>query len=165
MRSSTVAQQGEHGDERSPSPAASLEDAAPKSAPSHGRNSRSRAFDQELGARVRAARIRLGMNQTALGAAIQVSFQQIQKYESGRDRISAATLLRIADVLKAPVAAFFDDGCIVSTAEAGVVTVAASMPVVTASACCGGRGRCRTGSARHARQRSLKRVASAVGVA
>ncbi len=50
------------------------------------------------------------MNQTALGAAIQVSFQQIQKYESGRDRISAATLLRIADVLKAPVAAFFDDG-------------------------------------------------------
>ena len=59
---------------------------------------------------MRAARIRLGMNQTALGAAIQVSFQQIQKYESGRDRISAATLLRIADVLKAPVAAFFDDG-------------------------------------------------------
>ena len=87
-----------------------MEDASAKSAPSHGRNSRSRAFDQELGARVRAARIRLGMNQTALGAAIQVSFQQIQKYESGRDRISAATLLRIADVLKAPVAAFFDDG-------------------------------------------------------
>ena len=110
MRSSTVAQQGDHGDERSSSPAASMEDTAPKSAPSHGRNSRSRAFDQELGARVRAARIRLGMNQTALGAAIQVSFQQIQKYESGRDRISAATLLRIADVLKAPVAAFFDDG-------------------------------------------------------
>ena len=110
MRSSTVAQQDDHGDDRSSSPTASIEDTSPKSAPSHGRNSRSRAFDQELGARVRAARIRLGMNQTALGAAIQVSFQQIQKYESGRDRISAATLLRIADVLKAPVAAFFDDG-------------------------------------------------------
>ena len=110
MRSSTAAQQGDHGDDRSSSPTAPIEDASPKSTPSHGRNSRSRAFDQELGARVRAARIRLGMNQTALGAAIQVSFQQIQKYESGRDRISAATLLRIADVLKAPVAAFFDDG-------------------------------------------------------
>ena len=110
MRSSTVAQQGEQSDERPSSPTVPLEDASAKSAPSHGRNSRSRAFDQELGARVRAARIRLGMNQTALGAAIQVSFQQIQKYESGRDRISAATLLRIADVLKAPVAAFFDDG-------------------------------------------------------
>ena len=110
MRSSTVAQQGEQSDERPSSPTVPLVDGSAKSAPSHGRNSRSRAFDQELGARVRAARIRLGMNQTALGAAIQVSFQQIQKYESGRDRISAATLLRIADVLKAPVAAFFDDG-------------------------------------------------------
>ena len=83
MRSSTVAQQGEQSDERPSSPTVPLEDASAKSAPSHGRNSRSRAFDQELGARVRAARIRLGMNQTALGAAIQVSFQQIQKYESG----------------------------------------------------------------------------------
>ena len=110
MRSSTVAQQGEQSDDRTLSPTPAVEDATSRTAPSHGRNSRSRAFDQELGARVRAARIRLGMNQTALGAAIQVSFQQIQKYESGRDRISAATLLRIADVLKAPVAAFFDDG-------------------------------------------------------
>ncbi len=63
------------------------------------RNAKSSDFDRELGAKIRAARLSAGMTQAALGVAIFVSFQQMQKYESGRDRVAAGTLQKIGDVL------------------------------------------------------------------
>ena len=64
-------------------------------------------IDKEVGARVRARRTELGMSQTELAEALNVSFQQIQKYEKGKNRISASKLQLMAEVLKAPVALFF----------------------------------------------------------
>jgi transcriptional regulator with XRE-family HTH domain len=54
-------------------------------------------------------RLMLAMSQTALGEAVGVSFQQIQKYEIGRNRIGASRLLEIARTLQVPAAFFFDD--------------------------------------------------------
>lgn len=58
-------------------------------------------FDARLGAAVNVRRAAQGLTQTQLGAAIGVTFQQIQKYERGANRISAASLARIAVVLDA----------------------------------------------------------------
>ena len=59
-------------------------------------------FDVTLGAAVRARREALGVTQAQLGKAVDVTFQQIQKYERGTNRIAAATLARIADTLDIP---------------------------------------------------------------
>jgi len=55
--------------------------------------------DQEIGLRIRARRLDLRMSQVALADAIGVTFQQVQKYEKGQNRISAAMLIKIASVL------------------------------------------------------------------
>lgn len=64
--------------------------------------------DVQVGARVRAHRRLLGMTQSDLGAALGVSFQQIQKYEKGTNRIGASRLHDIASVLRIPVSVLFD---------------------------------------------------------
>ena len=64
-------------------------------------------FSNAIGARIRHARIAARLSQTALGDALGVSFQQVQKYELGKDRVSAEALARIATVLEWPVAEFF----------------------------------------------------------
>lgn len=56
-------------------------------------------LDVQIGRRVRRLRAARGLSQTELGAAISVTFQQIQKYEAGTNRIAASTLVRIADAL------------------------------------------------------------------
>ena len=66
-----------------------------------------RALDGHVGRRVRARRTQLGLSQTELGLRLGLSFQQIQKYENGGNRISAGTLGRIAAALDAPVGFFF----------------------------------------------------------
>jgi transcriptional regulator with XRE-family HTH domain len=53
-------------------------------------------------------RIMLNMSQTTLGDAVGVSFQQLQKYEKGTNRIGASRLQQIARILQVPVAFFFD---------------------------------------------------------
>jgi transcriptional regulator with XRE-family HTH domain len=63
--------------------------------------------DADIARRVRALRLRRGLSQTALGSALGVTFQQVQKYESGSNRISAGRLYRIAQVLDAPIPFFF----------------------------------------------------------
>src|SRR5215813_8439636 len=63
--------------------------------------------DAEIGQRVRALRLQRGLSQTELGNLISVTFQQVQKYEKGANRISAGRLQRIAEVLGVPVAHFF----------------------------------------------------------
>ena len=63
--------------------------------------------DAEIGQRVRTLRLQRGLSQTELGNLINVTFQQVQKYEKGTNRISAGRLQRIAEVLTMPVAFFF----------------------------------------------------------
>ncbi|MGU3538431.1 helix-turn-helix domain-containing protein [Methylobacterium sp. A54F] len=65
--------------------------------------------DHSIGTRIAALRISRGVSQTALGTAIGVSFQQVQKYESGRNRVGAGRLQAIADLLEVPIATFFDE--------------------------------------------------------
>lgn len=72
--------------------------------------------DRTIGSRIAALRAAQGLSQTTLGQAIGVSFQQVQKYEKGRNRIGAGRLQAIADMLQVPVETFFagqvgaDDG-------------------------------------------------------
>ncbi len=77
--------------------------------------------DVHVGARLRVRRTLLGMSQTTLGEAIGLTFQQVQKYERGANRISASRLFALSRVLDVPIAYFFDD---MPTA------VAATSPVV-----------------------------------
>ena len=65
--------------------------------------------DRTIGGRIAALRVAQGLSQTNLGQAIGVSFQQVQKYEKGRNRIGAGRLQAIADLLKVPVDTFFAD--------------------------------------------------------
>jgi transcriptional regulator with XRE-family HTH domain len=63
--------------------------------------------DAEIGKRVRTLRLQRGLSQTELGTLIDVTFQQVQKYEKGTNRISAGRLQRIAEVMSVPVSFFF----------------------------------------------------------
>jgi transcriptional regulator with XRE-family HTH domain len=64
--------------------------------------------DKYVGSRVRMRRILVGMSQEKLGEAIGLTFQQVQKYEKGTNRISASRLSQIAQVLGVPVTFFFE---------------------------------------------------------
>lgn len=64
--------------------------------------------DLHVGARVRMRRKFLGMSQESLAEFIELTFQQVQKYERGSNRISASKLFEIAKALKAPIAYFFE---------------------------------------------------------
>lgn len=70
---------------------------------------RNQAIDRHLGARVRLARIERKISQTVLGEHLGISFQQVQKYELGKDRISASQLVSIARTLGKEMAFFFED--------------------------------------------------------
>lgn len=72
----------------------------------HAKKVATAALDLEIGARLRNARILLGMSQEALGEKVGVTFQQIQKYEKGTNRVSASMMLRLADELGVPPAIF-----------------------------------------------------------
>ena len=89
-----------------------LQEAEPgASTPSPEGNNQGRypKLEAALGARIRAARVAAGMSQTALGVAVGVTFQQVQKYEQGRDRVAASTLQVIAQALNVHPGSFFDD--------------------------------------------------------
>jgi transcriptional regulator with XRE-family HTH domain len=64
--------------------------------------------DIRFGHRIRARRMIMGMSQTELGAALDVSFQQIQKYEGGVNRVSPNVIEKLAATLRVPIAYFFD---------------------------------------------------------
>jgi transcriptional regulator with XRE-family HTH domain len=70
-----------------------------RSAPARGKSRGLGHIDEEVGARVRQYRLRKGLSQSALGAAIGVTFQQVQKYEKGTNAIATARLPRLCDVL------------------------------------------------------------------
>ena len=65
-------------------------------------------IDIHVGGRVRLRRMMLGMSQEKLGEQLGITFQQIQKYEKGTNRIGASRLQNIATVLSVPVGFFFD---------------------------------------------------------
>jgi transcriptional regulator with XRE-family HTH domain len=66
------------------------------------------AVDRHVAARIRARRLELGMVQEALGEALGVTFQQVQKYEKGTNRISAGRLFEIANLFEVEVSYFFE---------------------------------------------------------
>ena len=66
-------------------------------------------IDVHVGSRVRLRRMLLGMSQEKLGEHIGLTFQQVQKYEKGANRIGASRLFHISQVLKVPVQFFFDE--------------------------------------------------------
>ena len=66
-------------------------------------------IDVYVGTRVRMRRTLLGMTQTQLGEALGLTFQQVQKYERGANRISASRLYQTSQILDVPVSFFFDE--------------------------------------------------------
>jgi transcriptional regulator with XRE-family HTH domain len=73
-----------------------------------GRTKGPNPIDIQLGHRLRSCRLAAGITQQALGAAVGVTFQQIQKYELGTNRISASRLVQFSRVLGVPVIRFFE---------------------------------------------------------
>jgi transcriptional regulator with XRE-family HTH domain len=67
------------------------------------------AVDKLVGKNIRIFRIAKGISQTTLGNAVGVTFQQIQKYENGANRVGSSRLAKIAEVLKVPIGRFFDN--------------------------------------------------------
>src|SRR5216684_3293407 len=65
-------------------------------------------IDRHVGTRVRMRRMMLGMSQTALGDALGITFQQVQKYEKGTNRIGASRLQHLSHILGVRVAFFFE---------------------------------------------------------
>lgn len=67
------------------------------------------AIDMHVGKRVRVRRTLLGMSQEQLGESLNITFQQVQKYERGANRISASRLWDISQILDVQISHFFDD--------------------------------------------------------
>jgi transcriptional regulator with XRE-family HTH domain len=84
--------------------------------------------DRSMGNRLRLRRKVLGLSQEKLAQALGITFQQVQKYEKGANRISASRLQDIAKVLEVPVAFFFEASA--SGAESGEGDQSVSDPVV-----------------------------------
>jgi transcriptional regulator with XRE-family HTH domain len=66
-------------------------------------------IDVHVGKRIRMRRLFLGMNQETLANALGLTFQQVQKYEGGANRVSASRLSAMADILGVPISFFFGD--------------------------------------------------------
>ena len=66
--------------------------------------------DKHVGSRIRMRRMMLGISQEKLGEALGLTFQQVQKYEKGTNRIGASRLQQISETLQVPVSFFFEGG-------------------------------------------------------
>src|SRR3977135_4071641 len=76
-------------------------------------------IDKHVGSRVRMRRMMLAMSQEKLGDALSLTFQQVQKYEKGSNRIGASRLQQISQILQVPVAFFFDGAPLMPGRPAG----------------------------------------------
>jgi transcriptional regulator with XRE-family HTH domain len=82
----------------------------PGEAPRYGRGTGiPNPIDVHVGKRIRTRRLFLGMNQETLANALGLTFQQVQKYEGGANRVSASRLSAMADILGVPISFFFGD--------------------------------------------------------
>jgi transcriptional regulator with XRE-family HTH domain len=75
--------------------------------------------DKYVGSRVRMRRIMLGMSQEKLGEALGLTFQQIQKYEKGTNRVGASRIQQISEILQIPVSFLFEGGPSTTAGAAG----------------------------------------------
>ncbi len=66
-------------------------------------------FNSHLGKKLRMRRLSLGLTQTKVAQAINVTFQQIQKYEKGTNGVSSSRLLQLSQFLKVPIVYFYED--------------------------------------------------------
>lgn len=73
------------------------------------KESRPSPIDVHVGARIRLRRTLLGMSQERLGEALGLTFQQVQKYERGVNRVGASRLFDLSRILDVPISFFFDD--------------------------------------------------------
>jgi len=87
--------------------------------------------DRHVGARIRMRRLMLKISQTQLGDALGLSFQQLQKYEKGSNRVGASRLQHIASILQVPVSFFFEE-VPVNRSEPAQISDAPSPESVTA---------------------------------
>ncbi len=78
--------------------------------------------DVEVGRRIRVRRLERQMSQTELAARLGVTFQQVQKYEKGLNRVGAGRLMRVAEALEVPVSFFFLDGTAGEQSRPAVMT-------------------------------------------
>ena len=83
--------------------------ATPGRRPSAGRTGIPNPIDVHVGSRVRLRRTLLGLSQEKLGEALGLTFQQVQKYERGANRIGASRLFDLSCVLDVPISFFYDD--------------------------------------------------------
>jgi len=90
-------------------------DKPPKRPAGRPRIGKPHPIDVHVGSRVRLRRTLLGMSQEKLGDAIGLTFQQVQKYERGANRIGASRLYDLSRVLDVPVSFFFDDAPVTET--------------------------------------------------
>jgi transcriptional regulator with XRE-family HTH domain len=82
----------------------------PKPTPKYGRGTGiPNPIDVHVGGRIRMRRLLLGMNQETLANALGLTFQQVQKYEGGANRVSASRLSAMAEILAVPISYFFGD--------------------------------------------------------
>jgi transcriptional regulator with XRE-family HTH domain len=89
---------------------AARSDDEPGGAPKYGRGTGiPNPIDVHVGNRVRMRRLLLGMNQETLANALGLTFQQVQKYEGGANRVSASRLSAMAEILGVPISYFFGD--------------------------------------------------------
>jgi transcriptional regulator with XRE-family HTH domain len=95
--------------------------------PEDGYDSHSRKpdpIDMHVGSRVRLRRMVVGMSQEKLGERMGLTFQQIQKYEKGTNRIGASRLLQLSHILDVPVQFFFEEGPIGTRVSGAMMTFA-----------------------------------------
>ncbi|MCR9122217.1 MAG: helix-turn-helix domain-containing protein [Phyllobacteriaceae bacterium] len=75
----------------------------------HKKKKQPNPIDIHVGSRIRLRRTMLGMSQEKLGESLGITFQQVQKYEKGTNRVGASRLQNIASILNVPVSFFFED--------------------------------------------------------
>jgi len=90
--------------------------------------------DHRVGALIRSLRIKRNLSQTELGAAAGITFQQIQKYEKGTNRVSASRLKQIAEALGVPTSSFFEEGALTKSEhdQLALIETPGSMRMMTA---------------------------------
>jgi len=98
--------------------------------PTRGKRGRSNPVDAHVGSRVRMRRTLLGLSQEKLGEALSLTFQQVQKYERGANRIGASRLYQISKVLEVPVSFFFEEMTepVIGTPEAAAIGLSERPP-------------------------------------
>ena len=89
--------------------------------------------DVEVGHRIRIERLSRGLSQTALANQLGVTFQQVQKYEKGVNRVGAGRLTKIAEVLGVPVSTFFSGKEVLESEQAKDGDEASPLKLLTVS--------------------------------